>query len=183
METNADILKYWNYEKNINDNPSNYSVGSGKVVWWKCEKGHEWEQQIYQFSKKNEKCPYCSNKKLLIGFNDFASCYKDLLKEWNYKKNRIKPDEIIKTSPIKVWWKCSVCDHEWSNPEYDPEEQEIKVVEDVWYGVDVWPEERGTGRYRKVDRWSRVCKKCGKKEYTYEMEKVPVKTVSRPKFK
>ena len=63
------------------------------------------------------------------------------------------------------------------------EEQEIKVVEDVWYGVDVWPEERGTGRYRKVDRWSRVCKKCGKKEYTYEMEKVPVKTVSRPKFK
>lgn len=43
--------------------------------------------------------------------------------------------------------------------------------------------ERGTGRYRKVDCWSRVCKKCGKKEYTYEMEKVPVKTVSRPKFK
>ena len=118
METNADILKYWNYEKNINDNPSNYSVGSGKVVWWKCEKGHEWEQQIYQFSKKNEKCPYCSNKKLLIGFNDFASCYKDLLKEWNYKKNRIKPDEIIKTSPIKVWWKCSVCDYEWETSIY-----------------------------------------------------------------
>ena len=91
--------------------------------------------------------------------------------------------ELLEEKVAKLKRLQANCNHEWSKPEYDPEEQEIKVVEDVWYGVDVWPEERGTGRYRKVDRWSRVCKKCGKKEYTYEMEKVPVKTVSRPKFK
>ena len=58
METNSDILKYWNYEKNVNDSPSNYLSGSGKVVWWKCEKGHEWHTKIYA-RKNGSGCPIC----------------------------------------------------------------------------------------------------------------------------
>ena len=117
-KSNELLIKYWNYEKNQNDSPTNYLPGSGKVVWWKCEKGHEWKQQIYQFSQKKEKCPYCSNRELLIGFNDFAGCCKEILTEWNYEKNEIKPNEIIATSPIKVWWKCAECNNEWQTSVY-----------------------------------------------------------------
>lgn len=118
MEKNKDILKYWNYEKNQNDDPSNYLPGSGKVVWWKCDKGHEWKQQIYQFSQKKEKCPYCSNRELLIGFNDFATCHKELLEEWNYTKNKIKPNEILESSTKKVWWICKNCNKDWETSVY-----------------------------------------------------------------
>ena len=90
--------------------------------------------------------------------------------------------EMLEEKIANLRAKQAICNHQWMKPEYDPEEQEIKIVEDVWQGVDVWPEERGTGRYKKVDRWSRVCSKCGKKEYTYEMETIPVKTITQPKF-
>jgi len=39
----------------------------------------------------------------------------DLLKEWDYEKNSLvcAPDEISTGSGKKVWWKCSICQHEW----------------------------------------------------------------------
>ena len=74
------------------------------------------------------------------------------------------------------------CNHEWLEPEYDPEEREIKRDEFVYLGSDSYYTEVGTGNYEKIDRWSRVCKKCQKKEYTYEEEVIPVKTITRPKF-
>ena len=91
--------------------------------------------------------------------------------------------EILEEKVAKLKRLQANCNHEWLEPEFDPEKQEIKVVEDVWYGVDVWPEERGTGRYRLVDRWSRVCSKCGKKEYTKELEEIVIQSKTRPNFK
>ena len=46
--TNKDILKYWDYRKNIEIKPSEITKGSRKKVWWKCPKcGYEWNTQIY----------------------------------------------------------------------------------------------------------------------------------------
>jgi hypothetical protein len=36
----------------------------------------------------------------------------DLIAEWNYKKNKKKPDEVSKYSNKKVWWICKE-NHEW----------------------------------------------------------------------
>ena len=75
------------------------------------------------------------------------------------------------------------CDHDWSEPVYDPENREITREEFVPMGSDPYFRTVGTGIYKRVDRWSRTCKKCQKIEYTYEMENVAVKTMKRPKFK
>ncbi len=106
------LLKYWNYERNGNLNPSHISIGSRKKVWWKCEKGHEWKASI-DHRIKGSGCPYCSNKKVLQGFNDLLTVSKELAKEWNYdKNNELKPTMITKSSNRTVWWKCKK-GHEW----------------------------------------------------------------------
>lgn len=54
-----DLLKDWNYEKNLSLTPKDVSIGSGKKVWWKCSKcGNEWEAKIFNRSNGTG-CPYC----------------------------------------------------------------------------------------------------------------------------
>jgi hypothetical protein len=49
-----------------------------------------------------------------VGFNDLASQYPELAKEWNYEKNGdLTPDKVASGSGKKVWWKCSVCGYEY----------------------------------------------------------------------
>ena len=76
----------------------------------------------------------------------------------------------------------SSCKHEWNNAVYDPERVEIMREEIDVQGVDIWYIEVGTGRYENKDRWSRYCPKCGKKEYTYTVENVPLQSKRVPKF-
>ena len=108
--TNPELSKEWDYEKNeqLGFYMSNYTKGNATKVWWKCEKGHSYQATINsKTSPKKTNCPYCSGAKVLKGFNDFATLYPEMLKEWDYKKNTIKPDEVSKGTHNKVWWKCS----------------------------------------------------------------------------
>lgn len=60
------------------------------------------------------KCPYCSNKRVLVGYNDLKTLYPDIAKEWDSEKNTgINIHEFVIGSKQKVWWKCSHCNHEW----------------------------------------------------------------------
>ncbi len=107
-----ELAKEWNYEKNDGLLPENVIAGGTKRVWWKCAQGHEWAS-IVSSRINGRGCPYCSNKKLLPGYNDFATVYPDHLSEWNYEKNGdIRPENISCGSMTKVWWKCSK-GHEW----------------------------------------------------------------------
>ena len=58
-----DLLKEWDFSKNV---LSPYSVrsGSGKKVWWKCsECGYEWSATIISRARKGYGCPICGRKK------------------------------------------------------------------------------------------------------------------------
>ena len=107
LETmNPKLAAQWNYEKNGDLLPEQFTIGSSRVVWWKCEKGHEWKTTIASRNAGNG-CPYCSNKKLLVGYNDLATTNPELLKEWDYSKNDILPTEVVSGSSRKVWWICN----------------------------------------------------------------------------
>ncbi len=54
------IAAEWNYERNSDIFPNNITDHSGKKVWWKCEKGHEWESTIASRCEYNLGCPECS---------------------------------------------------------------------------------------------------------------------------
>ncbi len=109
---NPQLASEWDYAKNGDLKPTDVTTGSHKRVWWKCKKGHEWERSVKDRSAGNG-CPYCSNIKVLPGYNDLATINPKLAKEWNYEKNgELKPENVIAGSEKKVWWKCPK-GHEW----------------------------------------------------------------------
>lgn len=102
--------EFSNKNKNTVDN---YTKKSGKKVWWKCPKGHEYEE-IISNRVKGSNCPYCSNHKVMTGYNDLATTHPQLLEEWNYEKNaNLKPTNIVAGTSKKLWWKCKKCGNEW----------------------------------------------------------------------
>lgn len=71
----------------------------------------------------------------------------------------------------------SICNHDWEEVKYDPEIKLSPKYRDAFRGSDYMPELISMIE-KKIDRWSRTCKKCGKVEYT--KEQVAVKY--EPKF-
>ena len=109
---NPTLAQEWNYEKNSGLTPMDVLPNSNKKVWWKCNKGHEW-QAIIAGRNKGAGCPYCAGKKVLKGFNDLQTVNPTIAKQWDYEKNnRLTPADVTPNSHIKVWWKCSQ-GHEW----------------------------------------------------------------------
>ena len=109
---NPTLAKEWNYKKNDNLKPENFTASSGRKVWWKCNQGHEWQATIYSRNQGNG-CPYCSGNKVLIGYNDLQTVNSNLAKEWNYERNNgLKPIDVTPNSNKKIWWKCKK-GHEW----------------------------------------------------------------------
>ncbi|MDY5058894.1 MAG: zinc-ribbon domain-containing protein [Bacilli bacterium] len=99
-------IKYWNADRNDKNLLDTLTIGSKKVVWWKCEKGHEWEAVIYN-QGNNRVCPYCSNKRVLVGYNDLATTHPEIANEWDKEKNGdLKPTDITAGSERPIWWIC-----------------------------------------------------------------------------
>ena len=110
-----ELISEWDIEKNNGMTPDNFSANSHTKVWWKCEMGHSWQADISSRNRK-QGCPYCAGQRTIAGKNDLESWCNmnmaELLTEWDYDKNGVKPSEISKTSNKKAWWKCSK-GHEW----------------------------------------------------------------------
>lgn len=45
--------------------------------------------------------------KVMLYMSDRLIDNKELMKEWDYSKNTIKPDEVTKGTHKKIWWICS----------------------------------------------------------------------------
>lgn len=107
-----ELMSEWNYMRN-DIAPDEIPAGCHKKVWWKCEKGHEWEASINQRHRLNTKCPYCSGIKVWEGYNDLATTHPYLLEEWDFDKNgKLLPTMVSRASEKKVWWKCEK-GHSW----------------------------------------------------------------------
>ena len=84
---NARLMTEWDWEENEKSNldPRKLSLGSGKKVHWVCSKGHKWATSICHRVGRGTNCPYCSNKKVLPGYNDLQSQRPDLMEEWDFE--------------------------------------------------------------------------------------------------
>ena len=113
-KNNSKLIYEWDNKKNSNIDIYNITNGSSKKVWWICPKGHSYSRSIYD-RIRNRNCPYCSNRKVLTGYNDLATTNPELLREWNYKKNNslgFYPEKITAGTHKKIWWVCEK-GHEW----------------------------------------------------------------------
>ncbi|MDE0975523.1 MAG: zinc-ribbon domain-containing protein [Candidatus Nanopelagicales bacterium] len=90
--------------------PTTITAHSGKKMPWKCAaKGHEWNAVVANRTSTNPSgCPFCSNQKVLIGFNDLQTTRPEIAREANFD-----PTTITAGSNKKVPWKCAARGHEW----------------------------------------------------------------------
>lgn len=110
---NPQLAQEWNYDKNGDLTPEKVGINYSKIVWWICEKGHEWQTTVSHRTIGNS-CPVCANKKIIPGINDLASTGSEIALEWNYEKNGdLLPTMFSAKSDKRVWWKCRLCGHEW----------------------------------------------------------------------
>ncbi len=90
--------------------PSEVSPGSDKKLKWKCTLGHIWEAAVYS-RNSNVGCPYCTNQKVMKGFNDLATTHPDLAIDafgWD-------PTTVTSGSSRKNFlWKC-LLGHTWKS--------------------------------------------------------------------
>ena len=110
-----EIAEQWHPTKNGELSPFNFSTGSGRKIWWKCNKGddHEWQASIdKRVSGRN--CPICSGHKTVLS-TCLATTHPEMAKQWHPTKNgELSPLDLHKESAKRVWWKCDKGDdHEW----------------------------------------------------------------------
>lgn len=117
-----DVAKYFHPTKNKDITPKTISYSSDRKIWWTCDQKHEYEASVLSRTKRQGRCPYCSNKELLQGFNDLESKYPNVAKEWHPSKNIgltdgkgndiSTPDKVVFGARRKVWW-IGACGHEY----------------------------------------------------------------------
>jgi hypothetical protein len=83
--------------------PQTEAYGTAHKRAWRCNNGHKWVATVLSRTQGNG-CPYCSNNKVLPGFNDLQTINASLAAEalgWD-------PSKISPYSHQKLSWKCNL---------------------------------------------------------------------------
>ncbi len=104
------LAKEWHPTLNGSITPDMVTTNSSMMAWWQDKLGHEWKARVYSRTK-GAGCPYCSTpaRRLLTGFNDFATKHPDISAEWDYEKNTVSPMEVLYGASRCYWWRCASC--------------------------------------------------------------------------
>ena len=54
---NQALLRQWDTEKNLPLTPGQVTFGSGKKIWWLCERKHSWDAAVSS-RVKGSGCPF-----------------------------------------------------------------------------------------------------------------------------
>ena len=104
--THPELCAEWDAEQNGDLTPDSLTAGSHKTVWWRCKNGHVWQAAPYARAA-GAGCPYCTNRRVLVGFNDLATTHPLLAREWDYSRNgALTPQTVTYGSNRRVWWRC-----------------------------------------------------------------------------
>ena len=69
--------------------------------------GHSWQAAPYTRAS-GAGCPYCTNRRVLPGFNDLATTHPRLAREWDCARNgALMPEAVTYGSNKRVWWRCA----------------------------------------------------------------------------
>jgi hypothetical protein len=112
-DTHPELLKEWDFEKNIEYPWETISSHSGHKVSWKCADGHTWDARVYSRTSKRNPCGcrYCCHNSPPTTEHNLAILYPHLLEEWDYDKNKIDP-HLVSPKSGSYHWKCRY-GHTW----------------------------------------------------------------------
>ena len=108
-----EIAEQWDYELNGSATPFDVFAFSNKYYNWVYpyddpKTGKHW---VFKWREKVSNrvnfptCPFIINRALRVGFNDFATLYPELAKEWHPTKNgNLTPSDVCGAPYLNVWW-------------------------------------------------------------------------------
>ena len=80
MSLYPELAAQWDLQKNAPRKPSDFSAGSQRLVWWRCEKGHSWRAQI-RSRVSGCGCPVCADRLVVAGENSLADASPELARQ------------------------------------------------------------------------------------------------------
>ena len=86
--------------------PTTITKGSGLKKQWSCEFGHIWQASVGARTRGTG-CPVCSNKQILVGYNDLATTNPEIAAQ----ANGWDPTSVTQHSNKKKSWTCSKNHH------------------------------------------------------------------------
>lgn len=97
------VAAEWHPTRNGNLTPQDVGAGSATIVWWRCDRGHEWRAEVSR--RKTRGCPGCWAEH--SERNTLEVVRPDLAKEWHPTLNGERtPASTGSRSGQKVWWLC-----------------------------------------------------------------------------
>ena len=108
-----ELAAQWHPTRNGSLTPGDLTAGTRRKVWWRCDKGHEWQASVLSRTSLGNGCPVCAGKQVIPGENDLASQFPQLAAQWHPDKNgALRPENVSPNSNRKVWWLCPL-GHAW----------------------------------------------------------------------
>lgn len=112
---NRKLAREWHPVKNAPLTPRDVAPNTSRKVWWRCDKGHEWEAAIVSRNQRGSGCPLCSGKRVRKE-NCLMTVDRRLAREWHPTLNApLAPRDVTAKSARKVWWRCAR-GHKWESP-------------------------------------------------------------------
>ncbi len=107
-----ELAKEWHPTLNGDKTPDQVAARSNTKYMWLCKNGHAYDATPDKRTL-GEGCPYCNNRRLLVGYNDLETVYPNIAADWDYEKNGDTPKDHTYRENHIAFWKCKTCGHEW----------------------------------------------------------------------
>jgi len=103
--THPEVAGYWAGVEG-EKSPCEVTAGSGVILTWRCTNGlpHTFPRAVAK-RVENAKCSVCTHHRLLSGFNDLATLYPELARDWDTEANGVGPDQVTPGNG-KRHWRC-----------------------------------------------------------------------------
>lgn len=107
-----DIVELWSSRNKRR--ASEVQPESATEFFWNCPECHgEFKSTIQGMMSGETDCPYCSNRRVLPGYNSLVAKYPEIAKLWS-SQNVKTADEVLYNSHEIAMWTCPNCHGEFT---------------------------------------------------------------------
>lgn len=104
-----EVLRYWDFDRNLHLNPYKLGIKSSKSAWFRCPSPkncghHVWRTRVGIFTS-GSRCPFCANRSVCPCTNAWENTER-IQEFWDFTKNTVNPQEIYWNSSIKCFFRC-----------------------------------------------------------------------------